>query len=59
MRGGRRDAPTTETKEGIAVTRDAYVTIDGGQGSYDLDAFQKHLLYRDQQGKGGTPGYDD
>lgn len=59
MRGGVSYDPTDKTKEGIPLTEKADVTIDGVQGSYDLDAYEKHLIYREQQGKGGTPGFDN
>ena len=59
MRGGRTDEPTEDTVDGTPVIEGAGVTIDGMQGTLDLKAFKNHLEYRDQQGKGGTPGYDD
>jgi hypothetical protein len=58
MRGGRSNKPTTGEMEGIPLTEKADVTIDGVQGTYSLAAFQNHLEYIEQQGKGGTPGYD-
>lgn len=59
MYGGRSDAASIDTHEGVPVIKETYISIDGMQGSLGLDAFKAHLQYRDQQGKGGTPGYDD
>lgn len=58
MRGGRSNKPTTDEMEGIPLIKGADITIDGVQGTYSLAAFQNHLKYIEQQGKGGTPGYD-
>jgi hypothetical protein len=57
MRGGRSDAPTVRTIEGMPVTEKALVSIPG-KGIYDIKAFEQHEEDMDFQGDGGTPGYD-
>jgi hypothetical protein len=58
MRGGRSNKPTVRTVEGIPITKDAVVTVDGIQGTYGLKAFEEHEKDMDFQGPGGTAGYD-
>ena len=58
MRGGRSNKPTVRTVEGIPITKDAVVTVDGIQGTYGLKAFEEHEKDMDRQGTGGEPGYD-
>ena len=58
MRGGRSNKPTVRTIEGIPITKDTVVSVDGIQGTYGLGAFEEHEKVVDFQGPGGTAGYD-